>query len=121
MQLFYICAQVATKISLLLFFLRVFPQRWFRIATLSTISWISLHGLVFLFLIIFQFVPVQSVWDESLPRRCTDQSAIVYIGAAFSIFEDLVILALLIPCVSALNMGLGKRFSLIVMFCAGSL
>jgi hypothetical protein len=64
---------------------------------------------------------VQAIWDESLPKKCTDQIVIAYIGAAFSIVEDLVILVLPMPCVNTLNIGLGKRFSLIVMFCVGSL
>jgi hypothetical protein len=64
---------------------------------------------------------VQAIWDKGLSRECTDLSVIAYIGAAFNITDDLVILMLPMPCVYALNIGLGKRFSLIIMFCIGSL
>jgi hypothetical protein len=120
-QLLYILSKVLTKISLLVFFLRVFPQRWFRLATLITIAWVAVHGLVFLLLIGFQCTPIQSIWDTGLDRKCLNRTLIVYAGAGSSIFEDLVILVLPMPCVSALKIGPAKRFSMIVMFCVGSL
>jgi hypothetical protein len=120
-QLLYIISKILTKISLLVFFLRVFPQRWFQLATLITIAWVAVHGLVFLLLIAFQCMPIRSIWDMGLEGRCLNQTLIIYVGAGSSIFEDLVILMLPMPCVSGLKIGPAKRFSLMVMFCVGSL
>lgn len=40
-------------------------------------------------------------------------------GAVFSILEDVVILILPIPCISKLNIGRGKKVSLVTLFSVG--
>ena len=66
-------------------------------------------------------MPIRSIWDTGLDKKCLNLTLIVYVGAGSSIFEDLVILVLPMPCVSALKIGPSRRFSLIIMFCIGSL
>ncbi|KAH6680193.1 hypothetical protein B0J14DRAFT_259981 [Halenospora varia] len=119
-QIFYIFVQVLTKVSLLICFLRIFPQRWFQITTKVSIIAILLHGVIFVFVIAFQCVPVRSIWDPTVPAKCLNKTAIIFSGSAFSIVEDLLILLLPIPCIKHLNLKVGKRIIVGVMFSLGS-
>ncbi|KAH8667994.1 hypothetical protein BGZ60DRAFT_408393 [Tricladium varicosporioides] len=119
-QIFYICVQVLTKVSLLVCFLRIFPQRWFQMTTKVSIIAILIHGVIFIFVIAFQCVPVQSIWNPTIPAKCLNQSAIIFSGSAFSIFEDFLILIIPIPCIKDLKLKVGKRIIVGVMFSIGS-
>jgi hypothetical protein len=109
-----------TKVSICLFYLRIFPQRWFQTATICTIVFISTSCTVFIFVIAFQCHPASSFWDRTKHGICIDQSAMGYTGAAASILQHIIILLLPIPCISSLQLGRGKKISLFVMFGLGS-
>ncbi|EGY15287.1 uncharacterized protein VDAG_06141 [Verticillium dahliae VdLs.17] len=95
-QMLYILIQVFAKMSILLFFSRIFQVRWFLVTVRAFIAFLILHGLLFVLLVAFQCMPVSSVWDRSNDNRtCINMTAVGYAGAAFSIIEDLVIRALI--------------------------
>jgi len=119
MKLFYIIVQVLLKVSILLFYLRVFPVPWIQILTWILIVFTLLHGVGFFFPILFQCKPVALLWNPRLEGHCIQLETIIFPGAIFSIVEDLAILLLPIPCLSKLNVGKGKKISLISMFSVG--
>ncbi|KAK1702386.1 hypothetical protein BDP67DRAFT_496971 [Colletotrichum lupini] len=120
-QQLYIMIQVFAKISILLFFSRIFPAKWFQLTVRYFIMFLLLHGLIFLLVIVFQCTPVSSVWDRSNPNRtCLNVTAIGYAGAVFSIVEDLVILVLPIPELVKLQLNIRKKIALGFMFSLGS-
>ncbi|KAJ0276280.1 hypothetical protein COL940_008352 [Colletotrichum noveboracense] len=122
-QQLYILVQVFAKISILLLFDRLFSSsRWFH----NTIRWfilfLVLHGVIYMFLIIFECTPISSIWDLSNPdRTCKDITAIVYSGAAFSIIEDFGILLLPVPELLKLQLSTKKKVGLGLIFSLGSL
>ncbi|KAK0119294.1 hypothetical protein ONS95_008141 [Cadophora gregata] len=119
MKLFYIIVQVLLKVSILLFYLRVFPVQWMQVVTWFLIVFTLLHGVGFFFPILFQCKPVAMLWNPLLQGHCINLETIIFPGAIFSIVEDLAILLLPIPCLSKLNVGKGKKISLIFMFSVG--
>ncbi|KAH7417417.1 hypothetical protein BKA64DRAFT_300215 [Cadophora sp. MPI-SDFR-AT-0126] len=119
MKLFYIIVQVLLKVSILLFYLRVFPVPWIQVVTWILIAFTLLHGVGFFFPILFQCRPVALLWNARLEGHCIQLETIIFPGAIFSIVEDLAILLLPIPCLSKLNVGKGKKISLISMFSVG--
>ncbi|KAF6833674.1 hypothetical protein CPLU01_05395 [Colletotrichum plurivorum] len=120
-QQIYILVQVFAKVSILLFFSRIFPARWFQLTVRYFIGFLFLHGLIFLLVIIFQCTPISSIWDRSLAdRKCLDVTAIGYAGAVTSIIEDLVILVLPIPELVKLQLNIRKKIALGLMFSLGS-
>lgn len=121
MELLYIGVQVFAKISILIFYVRIFPQRWFRWTCFSLIAFLIVHGIAFFLVMAFQCLPVRSIWDQTVEKKCLNQTAIIFAGAGFSIAEDVIILLLPLPCVWKLNLGRMKRFNLVVMFSLGSL
>jgi ABC-type uncharacterized transport system permease subunit len=117
----YILVQDFAKISILLLYHRVFPRPWFKLATKIFIGFIASHGTAFLIAIIFQCMPIYSIWDRTITGKCIDLTATGYTGAVFSIVEDLAILFLPISELKDLNLGVKKRVSLILLFSIGSL
>ncbi|KAK7435032.1 integral membrane protein [Colletotrichum acutatum] len=118
----YILAQIMAKISLLLFFSRIFfSSRWFYLTTQLFIMFLILHAAIFLFLVIFECTPVTSTWNLDDPsRKCMNIVAIGYSGAVFSVIEDIAILILPIPELLRLQLSTKKKLWLSLIFGLGS-
>lgn len=120
---FYLTVLVLTKISILFFYLRIFPQRKFRWACYGVMAWVGVSGVIFVFMQIFQCIPVEFVWEGWLgtfgPHRCLDVHALTYTAAAFSITQDIVILVMPLPLLWNLNTGLRQRIDIGIMFSLG--
>ncbi|KAG7047236.1 integral membrane protein [Colletotrichum scovillei] len=118
----YILAQIMAKISLLLFFSRIFfSSRWFYLTTQLFILFLILHAAIFLFLVIFECTPVTSTWNLDDPsRKCMNIVAIGYSGAVFSVIEDIAILLLPIPELLRLQLSTKKKLWLSLIFGLGS-
>lgn len=123
MQVLYVIIQKLVKLSILVSYLRIFPEtiRWFRISIYVTIGFSAGHGMLITLLTAFQCLPVSSIWNISITGKCIDIKSIIYAGTAFSIVDDLLIMTLPIPCFSSLRMGRLKKISIGMMFTIGSL
>ncbi|KAG9242064.1 hypothetical protein BJ878DRAFT_517457 [Calycina marina] len=119
-QLLYVVVQNTAKISILFLYLRIFPDRTFRLWTKILAVWITIRCFSFLIGVTLQCVPIRGVWEVTLEAKCINSTAIVFAGAAFSISEDIVIILMPIPQLKELNLTLRKRLALIVMFAVGS-
>jgi hypothetical protein len=117
----YVIAQNVAKLSILLFYLRLFPDELFRTITKLNIAFVITHGIAFLIAVIFQCWPITAVWDLTIHGKCMDFQALIYAGAGCSIMEDIVIIVLPIPQLWSLNFNWSKRGALILMFAIGSL
>ena len=78
-------------------------------------------GLAFSTVIALQCIPVNAVWNLSVKGKCINSNAVVFVGAGFSIFEDVVIILLPVPELKVLHLTLRKRLAVIFMFALGSL
>ena len=82
-----------------------------------------MSGVIFIFLQIMQCVPINYNWDGWTGMlddyRCLDINMLSYIAAAFSIGQDVLILALPLPLLCKLNMTRRRKAGLIVMFSLG--
>jgi hypothetical protein len=120
---FYVLTLVLTKVSLLLFYLRIFFvssrfQTWAKLA----LGFVILPGILILLLQLFQCLPVQFNWDKSIDNaKCLNINALTYAHAGINIAQDFVILALPIPELLPLKLNLQQKIGLIVMFQVGIL
>ncbi|PMD35024.1 hypothetical protein L207DRAFT_497048 [Hyaloscypha variabilis F] len=120
-QIFYVLVQNIPKFSILLLYVRVFPIPRFQIILKLAMTWQAAHTIAFLFAVILQCMPLSSLWDPFIAKKqCISLSLLIYIGAALSIFEDIVIMLLPIFELKGLNLGLRKRIALAFMFALGS-
>lgn len=121
---FYLAILSLTKISILLFSMRIFPQQGFRRACIACIAWIAASGLAFLFMQIFQCWPLDFIWlgwkgGYKGEHTCLNVHALTYSAAAFGIAQDIVILILPIPLLTQLHASKRKRSQILFMFSLG--
>ncbi|KAK1848958.1 CFEM domain-containing protein [Colletotrichum chrysophilum] len=119
----YLATITLTKISVLIFYLRIFPNKSFRRATYATITYIVTSMTVILFLQIFQCTPISFNWDgwkrDFGTYRCLDLHRLVNIAGGLSISHDLIILVLPLPLLWGLNTSKRSKIGISLMFSLG--
>jgi hypothetical protein len=85
------------------------------------IAWMVCHTVAFTIAVSLQCVPPASIWNSNIKGKCSNSTALVYSGAAFSILEDIVIILLPIRELKGLNLTRRKKLAVIFMFALGSL
>ncbi|WYZ42299.1 hypothetical protein EsH8_V_001194 [Colletotrichum jinshuiense] len=88
--------------------------------TRAFLTFLLVYGLVYFFIIVFQCLPVQAIWDRSINGRCLDLLAISYTGATGAILQDVILVIMPIPELMKLQLSRKKRLSLVFIFGLGS-
>jgi len=78
-----------------------------------------IHGLIFLFVVIFQCRPIALVYDKSLEGSCLDIHAVVFAGSVLSMVEDIMTISLPIPSVLKLRLPFKKKVQVVLMMSVG--
>ncbi|RAO64886.1 uncharacterized protein BHQ10_000898 [Talaromyces amestolkiae] len=118
----YLSILPLTKISILLFYLRVFPQRSFRITTYIVIAMNLCYLIAFVLVSVFQCHPIDAAWlrwDGEHPAKCQNINAQGWASAAINMFLDIVTMVLPLRELSKLSMSLKKKMQLMIMFTLG--
>ncbi|KAK1633460.1 CFEM domain-containing protein [Colletotrichum phormii] len=120
---FYLACLGLTKISVLFFYLRIFPNKSFRWATYATMIYIIISTTVVLFMQIFQCIPFDYNWlgwkGDFGPHHCLDINALAFVAGGLSISHDLIILALPLPLLWHLNTSKRSKMGILFMFSLG--
>ncbi|RYP63124.1 hypothetical protein DL771_009418 [Monosporascus sp. 5C6A] len=119
---FYVTSLGLTKISILLFYLTVFPKRSFRLWAHALIVANAMYAIVFGCLLAFQCRPVAGAWlawDGEYEAQCISLNVIGWSGAAANIALDVATLALPMPELFRLSMSRRKKVQIIGMFALG--
>ncbi|KAF3042926.1 hypothetical protein E8E12_007130 [Didymella heteroderae] len=123
-QMLYVAVQIFSKVAILSLYSRLFPDfiKWFRWSVRGMIAFMFLHGLVFFLLVVFQCLPINSIWDKTITdAKCLPVSAVIgFTGAGLSIVEDFIILLLPLPVVWKLQMSTKKKIGVILLISVGS-
>ncbi|GKT40512.1 satratoxin biosynthesis SC1 cluster protein 4 [Colletotrichum spaethianum] len=120
-QMLYIVVLVLAKLCIVALFGRLFPDRRFQIVNKLVIAFLVGHGLVFLFVIMFECTPIAGIWDRTIERECVNVNAVAMASAILSIVEDFVILGLPIHQLIKLQLGIKKKLAVGLMLSLGSL
>ncbi|KAK0386610.1 hypothetical protein NLU13_6445 [Sarocladium strictum] len=120
---FYLLTLCLTKISVLCFYLRIFPARAFRWTAYAAMAFVLIPTTIFLFLQIFQCQPIHLIWDGWLSKgwedHCLDINTLAYVAGSFSIAQDLILIVLPMPWLLKLKIGLKTKLGVILMFSLG--
>ncbi|TIC99789.1 hypothetical protein CH35J_005330 [Colletotrichum higginsianum] len=119
-QMIYVLVITGAKAALCAFYARVFSHQRFRLATNIFLTCLAIQTPLFVFLVMFQCIPIQAVWDRSIHGHCLNITAISYAGAAVTIIEDLILIAMPIPELMKLQLGLKKKLAVVFLFGFGS-
>ncbi|GKZ21918.1 hypothetical protein AbraIFM66951_007312 [Aspergillus brasiliensis] len=119
----YLLALGTVKVSFCLLYLQIFPGKAFRIACWSLLGLLVAETIEETFVVIFQCSPIHKAWDASgsVPGQCLSLTAFYYISFGIRLATDLALFALPLPKVLRLNMTVGKRAGLVMMFGLGVL
>ena len=114
----------ATKLSILLCYLRVFPSRQFRNSVFVLCGLLASFTLATTLASIFQCSPVSYAWDKGLNGehgRCFNASVYWYTTAAGNILSDILIVLLPTPIILGLHVPFKDKIGMFLVFGVGSL
>ncbi|KAK3495769.1 hypothetical protein B0T13DRAFT_401473 [Neurospora crassa] len=118
-QAFYKITINLTKTSILLLYLRIFVQRWFRIACYILLGIIIAYMIATFGASVWQCTPVPRAWDKSIPGTCVDITVNWYANAGFSISTDILILALPMYPIFTSHLRKTQKVAVVLMFALG--
>ncbi|KAJ5675817.1 hypothetical protein N7462_008714 [Penicillium macrosclerotiorum] len=110
------------KISLLLFYLRIFYTRKFKVLAYLVGSLVLAIGITVLFESIFQCSPIGYGWNKSITHgSCIDQTVFYQYISPFNVLTGFLILAMPLPLVWRLHAPKMQRLAIIGVFMLGGL
>ncbi|MCJ1305691.1 hypothetical protein MMC08_008507 [Hypocenomyce scalaris] len=118
-QIIYKCTITLTKTSIMLLYLRIFPQKGFRKAVFCVMAYVLLYAAASIIATIFQCNPIKRTFNHALPGSCINLTAFWYANAVASILGDFLILALPMPLIRSLHLPRRQKYGLIIVFALG--
>ncbi|KAJ5382533.1 hypothetical protein N7517_000444 [Penicillium concentricum] len=119
-QAFYKLTMNMTKMSILLLYLRIFIQRWFRITCYVLLVIITSYMVAAFFASVFQCTPVARAWDKTISGSCIHITTNWYANAGFSIATDIIILALPMHPLYKSKIQPRRKIALMLVFALGA-
>jgi len=113
----------STKVSILFFYLRIFPDQIFRRVTWCLVVVAALTTLTFVCVDAFQCAPVSHYWRQwdGEPGKCFAPSGPAWTISAIGIALDFLMLSLPLQQIRKLNLHWRKKLSVGLMFGVGFL
>ncbi|OCL02064.1 hypothetical protein AOQ84DRAFT_327981 [Glonium stellatum] len=116
-QLVYNFTLTTTKLSICLFYLRVFPDRTSRWLSIGTMIFILLYFIPIEIASIAQCIPVDANWDKSVKgAKCISTLPIFYCASILNIVVDVWLISIVLPRMWRLN--LPKRQKIVLTLIA---
>ncbi|KAI0860399.1 hypothetical protein F4860DRAFT_217287 [Xylaria cubensis] len=118
----YAIARILVRISILLFYLRIFRASRARIVIIGTVVFILVEGVAFTIPTLLQCSPVAYFWErwDGLHQgRCIDPYPLVLISGIFGVLVDTWLIAVPIPFVVRLQLPWQKKILISSMFAVG--
>ncbi|KAM0346341.1 hypothetical protein ACHAPU_005772 [Fusarium lateritium] len=123
-SLLYLGVLPVTKISILIFYLKVFPGRKIRMTCWIFIGLNVAYFIAFELVSIFQCTPIEGAWrawDKEFPARCNDINMQGWMAAILNIFLDVGTLVIPLKELYRLSLSTKKKIQLMLMFSIGIL
>lgn len=113
-----------TKISILFFYLRIFPKQSFRRLCYIAIGLNFSYILTFVCVAVFQCRPIRAAWlrwDGSYPNNCNNINGQGWAAAVINMVFDVMVMSLPLHELSQLVLSRKKKVFVMFMFCLGFL
>ncbi|KAK2616620.1 hypothetical protein QQS21_000443 [Conoideocrella luteorostrata] len=123
LEIIYFIEVALSKITILLFYIRIFPTTEVRRVLWGTVAFTVLFGMAFTFSAVFQCAPIAYYWlkwDGTHQGHCVDINAIAWSNAAISIVLDAWMLAIPLWQLRTLNLDWRKKVGVGLMFSVGT-
>ncbi|KAM0794296.1 hypothetical protein BDR22DRAFT_792637, partial [Usnea florida] len=119
-SIIYASSITAIKISILLFYQRVFPTRRFKLATRTLGGLVVAWWITVVTIQIFSCHPVNGYWDISIPSQCLKGAEFYISVAVANILIDIVMLCLPLRMVWRLQTSTMQKLALSMTFLTGA-
>ena len=123
-EVLYLSILPMTKISILCFYLRVFPKKEIRMATYVVMALCVGYLISFVLISVFQCDPINGAylrWDGEHNFKCNNINAQGWAAAIANMILDIVVMALPLRELYNLNLSLRKKLGVLCMFSLGIL
>jgi hypothetical protein len=121
----YISSQAFAKISICCLYLRLSPERTFRVIVYVVIGFVVAYSVSSILVIIFACNPIAATWDPTLialhTTKCINEPAAYLSQAGINIFADLLIFILPMRTIWRLQLPLRQKISVSSVFAVGLL
>ncbi|KAK1622227.1 integral membrane protein [Colletotrichum phormii] len=119
--IYTLCGSFA-KVSLLIFYFRLSPQRWFKRAVWISLAIIAGYSIGIFIALVFACDPIAMSWDVTITEgTCINRPSLYIATAAANIISDLILFALPLPIVVKLQIPRRQKIGLFFIFAVGSL
>ncbi|RTE80648.1 hypothetical protein BHE90_004855 [Fusarium euwallaceae] len=121
-ELLYLGVLPVTKISILLFYLKVFPGKNIRLGCWILIGLNVAYFIAFELVSIFQCTPIEGAWkawDKEFPAKCNNINMQGWMAAIFNIVLDVGTLCLPLWELYKLSLSRKKKIQIMLMFSVG--
>ncbi|USW46702.1 hypothetical protein Slin15195_G000210 [Septoria linicola] len=109
-----------TKVSILFQYLRIFPQKWFRISTWTLMGVIVTYGLYVVCSGIWLCRPIAFFWDPTIVGgRCLNRFNVWFANAGLNIATDIATTVLPLPVLNKLELPKRQKRALMLVFALG--
>ncbi|KAH5254333.1 hypothetical protein HBI25_136520 [Parastagonospora nodorum] len=110
----------AVKISILLFYRRIFNVGMFRKVVFGVIALVSCWGIIVFFCMLFLYDPVDAAWGASVGKPRFDPAMLGYGQVGSSIALDILVLCLPIPLIYRLHLDRKRKIAVMLIFWLGA-
>lgn len=110
-----------SKLSILTLYLRLSPEKYFRICVYMFIGIVTAYTVAYQFYIIFQCSPVNKFWMPEIEGSCIGKMGPMMTLSIANIIIDIIILFIPVKVILPLKIPLRQKISLIIIFAAGGL
>lgn len=120
----YLAATGLTKIAILLFYLRIFPQKQLRHTIYVTVALCVAYTIACVTASGLQCLPIHYAWDRwdgENNGKCINLNALAWASAAINIVLDLIVIVLPMKEISTLSLSRRRKFGVMLMFLLGGL
>ncbi|KAI4197699.1 MAG: hypothetical protein LQ350_005768 [Teloschistes chrysophthalmus] len=118
-QIIFASSITVTRLSLLVFYHRLFPVKRFTIIALITGCVLIAWWISFLFAIIFSCVPVESYWNKAIVGHCINEHTLSWGITGSELVVNIIMIILPIPWLWHLRLAWTKKLALIGIFSLG--
>jgi hypothetical protein len=110
------------KVALLVFYLRIFPNRKFRILCYAGMVFVGFSGIAYIIATTFQCAPVAYYWNRTISGGHCILSGPFWISyATINIVTDFYILCLPMPLLYHLSLSKKSKWGIMGCFAMGGL
>jgi len=94
---------------------------WLRFIAWTTIGCVAISATITTLTATFQCIPIQSIWNPALPKKCIDVNTFSVVTSAVNTALDVVIIMIPLPELGTLKLHWKRKIGVFVVFLTGGL